>query len=128
MAKKEVVVKDYSGLSYDQLSQISRDDHQEDTRQYDKQQNALCLVMIGAICAVCAILFFILSFKRKYNKMAGLDPLSLQFFVCIACLIAAAVLLSIGLVRFFKARKIRIDLAAEIMTVTNLKKDMVVQE
>ena len=128
MAKKEVVVKDYTGLSYDQLSQISRDDHQEDTRQYDKQQNALCLVMIGAICAVCAILFFILSFKRKYNKMAGLDPLSLQFFVCIACLIAAAVLLSIGLVRFFKARKIRIDLAAEIMTVTNLKKDMVVQE
>lgn len=125
---EEVQVKNYDAFSYEELSQISRDDHQEDVRQYDKQQNALCLVMIGAICAVCAILFFILSFKRKYNKMAGLDPLSLQFFVCIACLIAAAVLLSIGLVRFFKARKIRIDLAAEIMTVTNLKKDMVVQE
>ena len=121
MAKNEVVVKDYTGLSYDQLSQISRDDHQEDTRQYDTQQNALCLVMIGAICAVCAILFFVLSFRRSKNKLVGIDPTSLQFFVCIGCVIAAAVLLSIGLVRFFKARKVRKDLEVEIMTVTNLK-------
>ena len=123
---KEVIVKDYTGLSYDELSQISRDDHQEDTRQYDKQQNALCLVMIGAICFVCAALFFILSFKRKYNKMAGIDPVSLQFFVFIGCTVAAIVLLTIGLIRFLKARKIRKDLEVEIMTVTNLKKDLVV--
>ena len=29
--------KNYESLSYDELSQISRDDHQEDVRQYDKQ-------------------------------------------------------------------------------------------
>ena len=128
MAKKEVIAKDYTGLTYDELSQISRDDHQEDTRQYDKQQNALCLVMIGAICAVCGILFFILSFKRKYNKMAGIDPVSLQFFVFIGCVIAAIILLAIGLTRFLKARKVRKELEVEIMTVTNLKKDLVVNE
>jgi riboflavin transporter FmnP len=40
---------DYSSLSYEELTKISRDDHQEDVRQYDKQQNALCLVVIGGI-------------------------------------------------------------------------------
>ena len=114
---------DYASLPYDELSQISRDDHQEDTRQYDNQQNALCLVMIGAICFVCSILFLILSFKRKMNKMAGIDPASLQFVVCIACFVAAAVLLTIGLVRFFKAHKIRKQLHEEILEVSLLKKD-----
>ena len=47
----------YESLSYDELSQISRDDHQEDVRQYDKQQNALCLVVIGAITLICVALF-----------------------------------------------------------------------
>ena len=55
----------YESLSYDELSQISRDDHQEDVRQYDKQQNALCLVVIGAICLICGALFIILSFKSQ---------------------------------------------------------------
>ena len=114
---------EYASLSYDELSQISRDDHQEDTHQYDNQQNALCLVMIGAICFVCAILFLILSFKRKMNKMAGIDPASLQFVVCMACFVAAAVLLTIGLVRFFKAQKIRKQLHEEILEVSLLKKD-----
>ena len=117
-------VKNYDSLSYDELSQISRDDHQEDVRQYDKQQNALCLVMIGGICLVCGILFFILSFKRKMNRMAGLDARSLPFFVSIACFVAAITLLPIGLVRFFKAHKIRKALHVEIMEVTKLKSNM----
>ena len=120
--------KDYSALSEAELSQISRDDHQEDTRQYDKQQNALCLVMIGAICLVCAILFLILSFKRVMNKMGGIDPLSLQFFVCIACFVAAVVLLTIGLIRFFKAHNIRKQLRAEIDTVSKLKRDIMIAQ
>lgn len=120
--------KDYSALSEAELSQISRDDHQEDTRQYDKQQNALCLVMIGAICLVCAILFLILSFKRVMNKMGGIDPLSLQFFVCIACFVAAIVLLTIGLIRFFKAHNIRKQLRVEIDTVSKLKRDIMIAQ
>lgn len=117
-------VKNYESLSLDELSQISRDDHQEDVRQYDKQQNALCLVMIGGICLVCAILFLILSFKRRMNKMAGLDVGSLPFFVSVACFVSAAALLTIGLLRFFKAHRIRKALEVEIMEVTRLKTDM----
>lgn len=112
---------DYDSLSYDELSQISREDHQEDTHQYDNQQNALCLVMIGAICLVCGILFFILSFKRK-----ALEPGSLQFVVSMACLAAAVTLLTIGLIRFFKAHKIRKSLHEEIIAVSNAKKEAMV--
>ena len=121
---EEVQENKYESLSYEELSQISRDDHQEDVRQYDKQQNALCLVMIGGICLVCAILFLILSFKRRMNRMAGLDVGSLPFFVSVACFVSAAALLTIGLIRFFKAHKIRKALEVEIMTVTRLKADM----
>ena len=121
MAEKET--RDYELLTSEELSEISRNDHQEDTHQYDKQQNALCLVMIGAICLVCAILFFILSFKRVMNKAGTLDVFSLQFFVSIGCAIAAVVLLSIGLYRFFKAHFIRKQLKEEIMTVTLLRKN-----
>ena len=120
---KEKVVIDYESLSSEELSEISRHNHQEDTHQYDKQQNALCLVMIGGICLVCAILFFILSFKRVMNKAGTLDTSSLQFFVCIGCLIAAVVLLGIGLFRFFRAFVKRRALKEEIMTVTLLRKE-----
>lgn len=114
----------YESLSYDELSQISRDDHQEDVRQYDKQQNALCLVMIGGITLICGILFLVLSFVRRRNQLAGLDVTSLPFFVSIACFVAAVTLLTIGLVRFFKAHTIRKALEVEIIEVTKLKTKM----
>ena len=115
----------YESLSYDELSQISRDDHQEDVRQYDKQQNALCLVMIGGITLICGILFLVLSFVRRRNQLAGLDVTSLPFFVSIACFVAAVTLLTIGLARFFKAHKIRKALEVEIIEVTKLKTKMI---
>ena len=121
--KKEIPQVDYDSLSSEELSEISRHNHQEDTHQYDKQQNALCLVMIGAILLVCAVLFFILSFKRVMNKAGVLDIKSLQFIVCIVCLAAAIILLSIGLYRFFKAHIKRRRLKEEIMTVTLLRKE-----
>ena len=117
----------YESLSYDELTQISRDDHQEDVRQYDKQQNALCLVMIGGITLVCGVLFLILSFVRRRNTLAGLDYTSLPFFVSIACFTAAAVLLTIGLIRFFKAHNVRKALKNEIIVVTKLKTAMISQ-
>ncbi|MBO6280599.1 MAG: hypothetical protein J6M95_03360 [Bacilli bacterium] len=119
--------KNYESLSYDELSQISRDDHQEDVRQYDKQQNALCLVVIGGITLVCGILFLILSFVRRRNVMTGIDPKSLPFFVFIGCAVAAVVLLTIGLIRFFKAHNVRKALKSEIITVTKLKSAMMSQ-
>ena len=116
---------DYNSLSYDELTQISRNDHQEDVHQYDIQQNALCLVMIGGICLICAILFLILSSVREKNMTTGIDPTCLPFFVCIGCSVAAAVLLTIGLVRFFRAHNRRKALKTEIMCVTSLKSAMI---
>lgn len=122
------VVGNYALLTYDELSKISRDDHQEDVRQYDKQQNALALVMIGGLCLISGLIFLVLSFKRVKNKMGGLDFTSLQFFVSVACLVAATILLTIGLVRFFKAHNIRKQLKVEIMEVSLLKKEMMTKK
>ena len=116
---------DYNSLSYDELTEISRNDHQEDVRQYDIQQNALCLVMIGGICLVCSILFLILSSVREKNMTTGIDPTCLPFFVFVGCLVAAAVLLTIGLIRFIKAHLRRKALKTEIMCVTGLKSNMI---
>ena len=126
--KQQEEVKDYSALSYEQLTQISRDDHQEDVRQYDKQENALCLVIIGAITLICGALFFVLSFVRRKNKLVGIDPTSLPFFVSCACVLAAAVLLTLGLVRFFKAYAVRKALKSEIIEVTKLKSTIISAE
>ena len=122
--KQEETKLDYGTLTYQELRKISRDDHQEDVRQYDKQQNALCFVMIGGICLICGLLFILLSFRRVKNRMGGIDVFSLQFFVSVACLISASVLLGIGLSRFFKAHSKRKQLREEINLVTRLSKDM----
>ena len=124
MSKKPIETEKYSALSYDELSQISRNDHQEDTRQYDKQQNSLCLVALGGIALVTAILFFILSFKRVMNQRGVLDVYSLQFLISMILFGAAAVLLSIGLFIFIKAQIKRMQLKEEILAVTLLRKDM----
>ena len=127
--KKDAVVKEqinYDVLALDELTEISRHDHQEDVRQYDIQQNALCLVVIGGICFVCALLFLILSVVREKNKVTGIDPTSLPFYVSIGCFAAAAILLSIGLFRFLKAHSKRKALKEEIMKVTKLKSEKMV--
>lgn len=122
--QKPIDVSKYLGLSYEELSQISRNDHQEDTKQYDKQQNSLCLAVLGGIALVIAILFFILSFKREMNKTGILDVQSLQFLISMICFGLAAVLLTIGLVIFIKALIKRLQLKDEILAVSLLKKDM----
>ena len=125
--KKVEEPKDYSSLSLDELTQISRDDHQEDVRQYDKQENALCLVVIGAIVLICGALFFVLSFIKKKNKFVGVDPTSLPFIVSMACIVAAVILLTWGLIKFFKAFSVRKALKVEIMEVTRLKTQLMSQ-
>lgn len=121
---KIIDLTSYVSLSYDELSQISRNDHQEDTHQYDKQQNSLCLVVLGAISLATAILFFILSFKREMNKSGILDIKSLQFIISMSLFGVAAVLLSIGLFIFIRAQVKRMQLKDEILAVSLLKKEM----
>ena len=127
MAKEKVVI-DYSALSYDELSELSNEDHRKDTKEYDKQQNALALVMIGGILLICGILFLILSIRKVMNKSRGIDTSSLQFFVCIACFAIAAALLSYGLFRFFKALYARKQLRNEIDEISKLRKAQMLEE
>ncbi len=127
MAKEKEVIN-YEALSYDELSELSNEDHRKDTKEYDKQQNALALVAIGAILLVCGILFLILSIRRVMNKSRGIDTSSLQFFVCIACFAIAAALLSYGLFRFFRAFIARRQLRNEIDEISRLRKAQVLEE
>ena len=127
MAKEKQVV-DYNALSYDELSELSNEDHRKDTKEYDKQQNALALVMIGGLSLICGFLFLILSVRRVMNKTRGIDTSSLQFFVCIACFVAAVVLLSYGLFRFFRAFIARKQLRKEINEISTLRKAHVLEE
>ena len=121
MSEKVKEQINYEALSLEELTEISRHDHQDDVRQYDKQQNAFCLVMIGAICLVCGILFLILSSVREKNITTGIDPTCLPFFVSIGCFVASVVLLALGLTRFFIAFFKRKALKEEIIVVTRLK-------
>ena len=127
MAKEKEVI-DYSALSYDELSELSNNDHRKDTKEYDKQQNALALVMIGGVLLICGILFLILSIRKVMNKSRGIDTSSLQFFVCIACFAIAAALLSYGLFRFFKAHFARKQLRNEIDEISKLRKAQMLEE
>ena len=124
MAKEVKEVINYHELSEEELSRISEEDHHEDVVQYDIQQNALALVMIGSLALISGVLFLILSFRRVMNRMQGLDVLSLQFFVCLACFGLGAVLLSIGLTRFFKAHAKRKQLREEITEVSLARKEV----
>ena len=128
MDKNEKQVIDYSSLSYDELSELSNDDHRQDTKEYDKQQNALALVMLGGLALISGIIFLILSVRRVMNKTRGIDTSSLQFFVCIACFVIAAGLLAYGLFRFFRAHFKRKQLRNEITEISNARKSLMIKE
>lgn len=125
---KEKQMIDYSSMSYDELSELSNDDHRQDTKEYDKQQNALALVMIGSLLLVSGIIFLILSIRKVMNKTQGIDTSSLQFFVSLACFGIAVILLSYGLTRFFMAFYKRIQLRKEIMQISSYRKEYMKSE
>ena len=125
---KEKQMIDYSSMSYDELSELSNDDHRQDTKEYDKQQNALALVMIGGLLLVSGIIFLILSIRKVMNKTQGIDTSSLQFFVSLACFGIAVILLSYGLTRFFMAFYKRIQLRKEIMQISSYRKEYMKSE
>ena len=110
------------GQSYEELTERSRQDHQKIVKTLDNQDNALCLVVLGGISIVVAVLFFILSFRRKMNKPAGIDVLSLQFWICIICAVGGLVLLGFGLYHVIRNWKIRIALKQDIAAIA-LQKD-----
>ena len=128
MDKEEKPVVDYSSLSYEELSELSNEDHRQDTKEYDKQQNALALVVLGSLSLICGFLFLILSVRRVMNKTRGIDTSSLQFFVCISCFVIAAGLLAYGLFRFFRAFIKRKQLRIEISEISEARKSLMMKE
>ena len=116
--------EDLGSLSYDDLTEKSRKDHQSIVKTLDNQDNGLCLVVLGGIAIVVSILFFILSFKRKMNKPVGIDAASLQFWICIICVVGGVTLLTLGLVHVLTNLKYRIAYKKEIAAIAKLKDSM----
>lgn len=94
-------------LTSDEKHEVSKALHKKDLEAYDKKENALCFIVIGSIAAVVATLFIFLSFKKRMNKIVGIDTMSLQFWVMIILFVIAAVCLTYGFIRFFQALKAR---------------------
>ena len=113
-----------AALSYDELTEKSKKDHQSIVKTMDNRDNALCLVVLGGISLVVSVLFFILSFKRKFNKLAGIDTGSLQFYVCIICGAIGLVLLLAGIVFVYVNHLYRIAYNKEIAAIAKLKEQM----
>lgn len=77
--------------------------HKESQKQYDKQQNAMCFVVLGGIALIIGIIFIFLSFKREYNVLTGIDTGSIAFVICVLMLSVGVISLAFGLTKFFRA-------------------------
>lgn len=108
MNKKEeinsVIGTDLSLITTEEeLTEISIKAHKEDQEQYDITQNSLCFVVLGSIVFIVGLLFLFLSFKRKMNKLVGINFEGFQFYVFIVGVTIGLACLIYGLVRFFTA-------------------------
>lgn len=93
-------------ITEDERRTLSKSLHKKDSEMYDREQNSLCFVVLGAISLIVSALFFILSFTRKRN-IRRFNPGSLQFVICVITLVLGLGLLGYGLYRLFNAMKIR---------------------
>lgn len=110
------------GLSYDETRYYSKILHANDTKAYDKTQNGLCLIVLGSISLIVGILFIFLSMQRRMNVIIGINVASVQFVICIICLLIAVVLLSTGIPRFVGAHNRRKKYHTWIQKLGNAKK------
>ncbi|GEM_PF-5837406 len=97
-----------------EVSSFSQAAHRRDTEGYDLSQNAMCFEVIGGIVLAIGILFIFLSLKKSRNQIVGVDFASLQFVICVVCLIGGIVSLSIGTIWLIKALKKRKDAKRDI--------------
>ena len=97
-----------------EVSSFSQAAHRRDTEGYDLSQNAMCFEVIGGIVLAIGILFIFLSLKKSRNQIVGVDFASLQFVICVVCLIGGIASLSIGTIWLIKALKKRKDAKRDI--------------
>ncbi len=94
-------------ISAEDVSIYSQAAHKRDTKGYDLSQNALCFEVLGAISLIVGILFIFLSLQKRRNKIVGINFASLQFVICVLCLAAGVVLLTIGTVNLVRSQLMR---------------------
>lgn len=99
-----------------QEARLSQNLHQQSQKEYDKQQNALCFVVIGSIIFVVGILFIFISMKREYGEIVGLDVTSLAFYLMIIALVLGAASIIYGLTKFILSYKRRKEIIRKINT------------
>lgn len=75
--------------------------HQESLRQYDREQNALCYVVIGITLLIIGIIFVFLANKRENNVFVGIDTSSLAFYIMLIGLILGTCSTIFGTIKFF---------------------------
>ena len=100
--------------SKEEISYYSREAHNHDIDGFNRKENALCFVVIGAIVFVIGLLFIFLSLKKKANAIVGVNFGSFAFVICVAGIAIGATLLTIGIVRLVKALKIRRQASEDI--------------
>lgn len=105
------------------ISKFSQAAHKRDSEAYDFSQTALCFEVIGGILVVIGILFVFLSLKKRMNAIVGVDFLSLQFFICCACLLAGVVLVSVGTTFLCKALRKRKEAQRDIAYLSSLRQN-----
>ncbi len=78
--------------------------HQESQAQYDKQQNALCFLVIGGILLIIGIIFIFLSNRRENNVFVGIDVHSFAFYIMVIGLSLGGLGVIYGSIRFILAK------------------------
>lgn len=107
--------------SIEELSHYSREAHNHDIDGFNRKENALCFVVIGAIVFIIGVLFIFLSFQKKANIIQGINPASFSFVICVIGLSVGTVLLSIGIVRLVRALKKRKRAMEDIAYIESLR-------
>lgn len=87
--------------------------HKESQKMHDREQNALCFVVLGGIALVIGIVFLFLSFVMD-NNVRYLDYDSLAFIVFVLFLAIGVGSLGFGLTKFFLAFSRRRKVIQEI--------------
>ena len=107
--------------SKEEISYYSREAHNHDIDGFNRKENALCFVVIGAIVLIIGLLFIFLSLKRKANVIVGVNFASFAFVICTVGIAAGVTLLTIGGIRLAKALKIRHQATLDIAYLESLR-------
>jgi|WetSurMetagenome_2_1015567.scaffolds.fasta_scaffold129234_2 hypothetical protein len=88
--------------------------HQESQKQYEREQNALCFIVLGGIFLIIGIFFIFLANKRENNVMTGMDVTSLAFYIFLFGTIGGSGATIYGIVKLIRSHLSRNGILREI--------------